>query len=110
MSWVPTAGSVFGAKSSRLWATLKTPEAAPDSVPSVAAVALLLPLYSQATESDPGCTACPSGGFSVRVWVAFSCVLGCGVSCVGTFQVSTREEPTSGKAPRVTTKAPVSLL
>ena len=40
------------AKSRRFCATLKVPVAAPDSAPEVAAVAVLVPLYSQDTVSD----------------------------------------------------------
>ena len=41
---------------------------------------------------------------------AFRAAVGCCVSCVGTFHVRIRDEPTSGSAPKVTTKAPVFLL
>ena len=110
MSCVPTAGSTLGAKSTRFCATLKLPVAAPDSAPEVAAVAVLVPPYSQDTVSDPGCTEVPAGGFNARLWAAFRLVDGCCVSCVGTFQVSTSELLTSGNAPKVTTNAPVFRL
>ena len=110
MSSVPTDGSTFGAKSTRFCATLKLPVAAPDSKPEVAAVAVLVPSYSHETVSEPGCTAVPAGGFKAKLCDAFRVVDGCCVSCVGTFQVSTSELPTSGNAPNVTTKAPVFRL
>ena len=107
---MPTDGNTFGAKSTRFCATLKLPVAAPDSTPEVAAVAVLVPLYSQDTVSDPGCTAVPAGGLKTRLCVAFNVIEGCCVSCVGTFQLRTSELPTSGNAPNVTTKAPVFRL
>ena len=84
--------------------------AAPDSAPDRPAVAVLVPLNSHATVSEPGCTAVPAGGFNARLVEAFSEAEGCCVSCVGTFQVNTSELPTSGSAPSVTTNAPVFRL
>ena len=50
------------------------------------------------------------GGASSKACDAFRAAVGCCVSCVGTFQVRIKDEPTSGSAPSVTTKAPVFLL
>jgi hypothetical protein len=44
------------------------------------------------------------------VWLISRSAAGCTVSCVGTPQCWTMELPTSGKAPSVTTKLPVSAL
>ena len=62
------------------------------------------------TRLMPGCTLLPSGGASCKACEALRVAVGCWVSWVGTFHVRISEEPTSGSAPSVTTKAPVFLL
>ena len=75
------------------------------------AVRVPVPLScGQVMVSAPGCTLLPSGGASCKACDAFRAAVGCCVSWVGTFQVNTKELPTSGSAPSVTTNAPVFLL
>ena len=101
----------LGAKLKRFCATFRLPVAAPLSSPDVVADAVrVVPLCGQVMVSVPGCNAFAFGRGKLQ---GLRCLQSGGWLLrflVGTFHVRISDEPTSGSAPSVTTKAPVFLL